>query len=166
MFWRRILVMPSSIQFLNGFLCILSSENQIPNDEKSLKYIRKIVLFWLQGYIIISSLPYRIFTPTWLNIASLSLPKPTKIASWMRLEPSWACLGGRLGRLGRDLERLGLILERLGASWRRLGASWARLEASGVDYVKRRSGGGALLWRRGHPFLRGKNLFNTLSFIH
>ena len=139
MFWRRILVMPSSIQFLNGFLCILSSENQIPNYEKSLKYIRKIVFFWLQGYCNIRSHPHGIFTSTWLNIAPFWISKPTKIASWGPLGPSWARLGGLLGRLGRVLERLGLILERLGASWRRLGASWARVEASRVDYVTRGS---------------------------
>eukprot|EP00959_Pyramimonas_sp_CCMP1952_P422194 8844238-Pyramimonas_sp.AAC.1 len=43
------------------------------------------------------------------------------------LGPSWACLGGLLGRLGRLLDRLGALLGRLGAV---LGASWAVLERS------------------------------------
>ena len=130
---------------MNGFRYILGLENQIPNYEKSLKYIRKIILFGLQGYFNISSLPHVIFTPTWLNIAPFWVPKPSKITSWRRLEASWARLGGLLGRLGRVLERLGLILERLRASWRRLGASWARFQASGANYVTRRARYAALL---------------------
>ena len=84
----------------------------------------------LPGYFNIRSLSHAIFIPTWLNLASFWLQKPTKIASWRRLGASWARLGGLLGRLGRVLERLGLILERLGASW-------AHLEASWTDYVAR-----------------------------
>ena len=124
---------------------------------KSKSELRQIIkLYWknntflLPGYFHIRSLPHTIFIPTWLNLASLYLQKPTKIASSRRLGASWARLGGLLGRLGRVLERLGLILERLGASWRRLGASWARLQASGANYVTRGdTRGGGFGARRG-----------------
>ena len=81
----------------------------------------------LPGYFNIRSLSQAIFIQTWLNFASFRLQKPTKIASWRRVEASWARLGGLLGRLGRVLERLGLILERLGGVLERLGRVSTRL---------------------------------------
>ena len=92
----------------------------------------------LPGYFNIRSLPHAIFIPTWLNLASFWLQKPTKIASWRRLGASWARLGGLLGRLGRVLERLGLILERLGGVLERLGRVLKRLGAE--NSVLRRPG--------------------------
>ena len=98
----------------------------------------------LPGYFNIRSLPHAIFIPTWLNLASFWLLKPTKIASWSRLGASWARLGGLLGRLGRVLERLGLILERLGGVLERLGRVLQRLGAENsvfeFSYVKRGPG--------------------------
>ena len=117
------------MQFLNGFLCTLASENQTPNCEKSLNYIGKNRSCLLPGYFNIRSLPHAIFIPTWLNLASFWLQKPTKIASWRRLGASCRRLGGLLGRLGRVLERLGLILERLGGVLERLGRVLGRLGA-------------------------------------
>ena len=86
----------------------------------------------------IGSLPHAIFIPTWLNLASFWLPKPTKITSWRRLGASGARLGGLLGRLERVLERLGLILERLGGVLERLGRVLNRLGAE--NSVLRRPG--------------------------
>ena len=98
----------------------------------------KKLYFLLPGYFNIRSLLHAIFIPTWLNLASFWLQKPTKIASWRRLGASWARLGGLLGRLGRVLERLGLILERLGGVLERLGRVLKRLGAE--NSVLRRPG--------------------------
>ena len=78
----------------------------------------------LPGYFNIRSLPHAIFIPTWLNLASFWLQKPTNIASSRRLGASWA--------------RLGASWAHLGASWRRLRAFWARLGAK--NSVLRRLG--------------------------
>ena len=82
--------------------------------------------------------------PTWLNLASFWLQKPTNISSWRRLGASWARLGGLLGRLRLFLERLGLILERLGGVLERLGRVLKRLGAENsvfeFSYVKRGPG--------------------------
>ena len=66
-------------------------------------------------------------------------------ASWAVLTASWSVLGSSWS----VLERLGGILERLGRV----------LKRSGVDYVKRRSGVGAHLYRRGGPFFARKKSF-------
>ena len=158
MFWRRILVMPSSIQFLNGLLCTLGSENQTPNFEKSLKYISKIVFFCLPGYLNIRSHPHVIFTSTWLNIAPFWIPKPTKIASWARLGASWARFGASWGVLGASwsvlgsswsvLERLGCVLERLGRVFKR--PERIMLRAVPGSDLRRTPGG--------DPFSRGRKI--------
>ena len=81
----------------------------------------------LPGYFNIRSLPHAIFIPTWLNLASFWLQKPTKITSW-----------SVFGHLGRVLERLGLILERLGGVLERFGRVLGRLGAK--NSVLRRLG--------------------------
>ena len=96
------------MQCLNGILCILVSEKQTPNYEKSLNYIGKNT-FLLPGYFNIRSLPHAIFIPTWSHFGSKHLPK--------------SCLGGVLGRLGGLLRRLGRVL----------GSSWIVLEFLGGD---------------------------------
>ena len=108
------------MQFLNGFLCTLVSENQTPNYEKSLNYI---------GKFNIRSLPHAIFIPTWSHFGSKNLPKS-------RLGGVLGRLGGLLRRLGRVLERLGLILERLGGILERLGRVLKRLEAENASWKR------------------------------
>ena len=121
------------MQFLNGFLCILASENQTPNCEKILNYIGKIVFVAsrLVSHKIASACDF------YTNLAQLGFILAPKTYQNRVLEPSWGVLGASWRPLGASWAHLGASWWRLGASGARLEASWARFD---LNYVKRGPG--------------------------